>query len=101
MTTLTKSEDAGDQHTAAERRAVNRGIVKSEKEYAQGCSFGPFTRHEDFLASLRSRTPKPRIKKTKRRAIKVDFVQRFKQCTAKPAGRPAPPARNTTISAIY
>ena len=41
-----------DDHTPAERRAVNRGIAASEKEYKAGKAFGPFTTHEDFLASL-------------------------------------------------
>jgi bifunctional DNA-binding transcriptional regulator/antitoxin component of YhaV-PrlF toxin-antitoxin module len=59
---------ADDEYTPAQRRAINRGIAQSEKEYKQGRSFGPFDTHEEFIASLHRQTPKPREKKIKRAA---------------------------------
>ena len=60
--------NADDEYTPAQRRAINRGIAQSEKEYKQGRSFGPFNTHEECIASLRKQPPKPREKKTKRAA---------------------------------
>jgi AbrB family looped-hinge helix DNA binding protein len=47
-----KFPTADDEYTPAQRRAINRGIAKSEKEYKQGRFFGPFDKHEDFIAAL-------------------------------------------------
>jgi AbrB family looped-hinge helix DNA binding protein len=56
---------AHDEHTPAGRRAINRGIAQSEKEYKQGRSFGPFNTHEEFLASLHKESA--RLSGTKRK----------------------------------
>jgi hypothetical protein len=42
-----------DRYTTAQRRAIDRGIAQSLKEYKQGRGFGPFDTHEAFIASLR------------------------------------------------
>jgi AbrB family looped-hinge helix DNA binding protein len=60
-----KFPNADDEYTPAQRRAVNRGIAQSEKEYKQGRSFGPFKTHEELITSLHRRAPKPRGTKTK------------------------------------
>jgi bifunctional DNA-binding transcriptional regulator/antitoxin component of YhaV-PrlF toxin-antitoxin module len=57
-----------NEYTLAQRRAINKGIAQSEKEYKQGRSFGPFNTHAEFIASLHSQAPKPRGKKIKRAA---------------------------------
>src|SRR5436190_23043884 len=44
--------NADDEYTPAQRRAINRGIAQSEKEYKEGRFFGPFDKHKDFIASL-------------------------------------------------
>jgi hypothetical protein len=49
----------------AQRRAINRGIAQSEKEYKQGRSFGPFSTHEEFIASLHKESA--RLSGTKRK----------------------------------
>jgi bifunctional DNA-binding transcriptional regulator/antitoxin component of YhaV-PrlF toxin-antitoxin module len=61
-----KFPDAGNQYTPAQRRAINRGIAQSEKEYRQGRSFGPFDTHGDFIASLHTEAHKLSAKKKKR-----------------------------------
>jgi bifunctional DNA-binding transcriptional regulator/antitoxin component of YhaV-PrlF toxin-antitoxin module len=58
--------DPGDVLTTAERRAIDRGIAQSEKEYQANRSFGPFETHEAFIASLHRESAKLRTKKTKR-----------------------------------
>jgi hypothetical protein len=42
-----------DRYTPAQRRAIDRGIARSLKEYKQGRGVGPFDTHEAFIASLR------------------------------------------------
>ena len=54
-----------DDHTPAQRRAVNRGIKKSEEEFRAGLGAGPFDSHEKFIEALHGDAPK--AKKTKRR----------------------------------
>jgi|ERR1022692_2061649 AbrB family looped-hinge helix DNA binding protein len=56
---------ARDEYTPAQRRAINRGIAQSEKEYKQGRSFGPFSTHEEFIASLHKESA--RLSGTKRK----------------------------------
>jgi AbrB family looped-hinge helix DNA binding protein len=55
-----------DEHTPAQRRAVDRGIAKSEKDYKAGRSFGPFQSHEEFISSLHSEAAKLGAKKNRR-----------------------------------
>ena len=59
---------ADDEYTPAQRLIIDRGIARSEKEYKEGRSFGPFKTHEAFIASLHMQAAKLRGKKTKRRA---------------------------------
>ena len=41
-----------DEYTPAERRAVNRGIAQSLKEYREGNAAGPFATAEALVADL-------------------------------------------------
>lgn len=68
ITILPKLPADDDEYTSAERRAIDRGIAQSEKEYAAGKSYGPFDTHEAFIASLHRESAKLRAKKTKRPA---------------------------------
>ena len=52
-----------DEYTPAERRAINRGIAASEKDYKEGEAYGPFKTQEEFLASLHAEAAKLRGKK--------------------------------------
>ncbi len=63
-----KSPRADDGYTAAQRRAIDRGIAQSEREYRQGRSFGPFDTHQEFIASLHKEAKKLGVKKKKRTA---------------------------------
>jgi len=67
ITILPELPDADDEYTPAERRAIDRGIAQSEKEYREGRSFGPFATHAEFMASLNSEAKKLRILKAKPR----------------------------------
>ena len=40
------------EYTPAQRRAIDRGIAQSEKEYAAGKSYGPFDTAEQAIASI-------------------------------------------------
>jgi bifunctional DNA-binding transcriptional regulator/antitoxin component of YhaV-PrlF toxin-antitoxin module len=68
ITILPKLPAADDDYTPAERRAIDRGIAHSEKEYAAGKSYGPFDTHEAFVASLHREAAKLKARKTKRTA---------------------------------
>jgi len=59
--------NSGDEYTPAQRRAIDRGIAQSEREYKQGRNFGPFLTHEEFVASLHKEAAKLGARKTKRR----------------------------------
>jgi AbrB family looped-hinge helix DNA binding protein len=56
---------ADDEYTPAQRRAIDRGIAQSEKEYQQGKGRGPFDSHAEFIASLHKEAKKPGSKKNK------------------------------------
>ncbi len=59
---------AADEYTPAQRRAIDRGIAQSEKEYKQGKGFGPFDSHAEFIASLHKAAKRPGSKKNKHAA---------------------------------
>jgi AbrB family looped-hinge helix DNA binding protein len=64
---LTPKADADrDQHSAAQRRAIDKDIAASEQEYASGRSFGPFASHKEFVASLHAESRKLGARKSKR-----------------------------------
>ena len=68
ITILPKLPIANNEYTAAERRAIDRGIAASEKDYKEGRSYGPFKTHEEFISSLHAEAAKLRGKKRKRAA---------------------------------
>jgi bifunctional DNA-binding transcriptional regulator/antitoxin component of YhaV-PrlF toxin-antitoxin module len=47
ITILPKPRATDDEYTPAERRAIDRGIAQSEKEYGAGKSYGPFKTAEE------------------------------------------------------
>jgi AbrB family looped-hinge helix DNA binding protein len=57
---------ANRDYTPAQRRAIDRGIAQSLKEYKQGKAFGPFSTHEEFIASLHKEAGRLGAKKNKR-----------------------------------
>jgi antitoxin component of MazEF toxin-antitoxin module len=61
-----KFPTADDEYTPAQRRAIDRGIAQSLKEYEQGEAIGPFETHEQFIASLHGQAKKLIGKKSKR-----------------------------------
>jgi hypothetical protein len=58
--------NADDEYTPAQRRVIDARLAKSEREYKQGRSFGPFNSAEDMIASLHKESAKLGAKKTKR-----------------------------------
>jgi hypothetical protein len=68
ITILPKTPIADDEYTPAERRAIDRGIAASEKDYKEGRSYGPFKTHEEFIAALHKESSKVRGKNRKRTA---------------------------------
>jgi len=65
ITILPKSQAADDEYTPAERRAIDRGIALSEKQYAAGKSYGPFKTAEEAIASLNANLRRRRAAKKK------------------------------------
>jgi bifunctional DNA-binding transcriptional regulator/antitoxin component of YhaV-PrlF toxin-antitoxin module len=63
ITILPKLPSAVAEYTAAQRRAIDRGIAASEKDYRKGHSYGPFGSHTDFIASLHQEAAKLRKKR--------------------------------------
>src|ERR1700733_9854422 len=57
---LPKLPTADDEYTPAQRRAIDRGIAASEKDYREGRSYGPFQTHREFIASLHKEAAKLR-----------------------------------------
>ena len=55
--------NADGEYTPAQRRAINKGISQSLKEYKQGKAFGPFETHKAFVASLNKQAAKLKTKK--------------------------------------
>jgi hypothetical protein len=64
FTILAKLPAANDEYTPAARRAIDRGIAASEKDYEKGRSYGPFKTHEALVASLHAEAAKLRKKNT-------------------------------------
>src|ERR1019366_5117975 len=62
ITILPKMPITDDEYTPADRRAIDRGIAASEKDYKEGRSYGPFRTHEEFIASLHKESSKLRGK---------------------------------------
>jgi bifunctional DNA-binding transcriptional regulator/antitoxin component of YhaV-PrlF toxin-antitoxin module len=65
ITIVPKAAEGAGQHTPAERRALNRGIHQSLKEYRQGKLAGPFETAKEFLADLHKESAKLDAKKNK------------------------------------
>lgn len=41
-----------DEYTLEQRKAIDRGIAQSERQYAEGKSYGPFDTSAEAIASL-------------------------------------------------
>ena len=52
ITILPKLPAADDEYTPAERRAIDRGIAASKRDYKEGRSYGPFKSHKEFIDAL-------------------------------------------------
>jgi hypothetical protein len=52
ITILPKPPEGDGEYTLAERRAIDRGIARSEKDYAAGKSYGPFATAAEAIASI-------------------------------------------------
>ncbi len=70
ITILPKLPAADDEYTPAERRAIDRGIAASERDYREGRSYGPFESHEEFIAALHREAARMRGKKKSKSAVK-------------------------------
>jgi antitoxin component of MazEF toxin-antitoxin module len=66
ITIIPKIPGTEDDYTPAERRAIERGIAQSEKEFREGKHAGPFDTAEAFLADLHRESAKLDAKKRKR-----------------------------------
>jgi hypothetical protein len=66
ITIFAKSPPVAGEYARAERRAIDRGVAASEKDYAEGRSYGPFKTHQEFIAALKTEGAKLNVKKRKR-----------------------------------
>ena len=62
---LPKFPPTDDEHTPAQRRAIDRGIAASEKDYKEGRSYSPFKTQAEFVVSLHKEAAK--LGRTKRK----------------------------------
>ena len=63
-----KFPNADDEYTPAQRREVDRGIARSQRQYKQGRGYGPFGTAEELVASLHQRTGGANAKNGKHKA---------------------------------
>ena len=63
--TVADFKHADDHYTPAQRKAIDRGIAQSEKEYLQGKGLGPFDSHAEFIDSLHKEARKLGRKKNR------------------------------------
>jgi AbrB family looped-hinge helix DNA binding protein len=63
ITIVPRQSSVPKEYTAAERRAIARGITVSERDYREGRSHGPFKTHGEFIASLHAEARKLGAKK--------------------------------------
>jgi hypothetical protein len=66
ITIVPKLRASHDEYTSAQRRAIDRGIAASDKDYKEGRAYGPFQTHGDFIASQHNQAAK--LRKPKRKA---------------------------------
>ena len=59
-----------DDYTPAERRAIDRAIAQSEKEYREGKNAGPFNSAQEFAASMEADIKKLRMAKRKAKSAR-------------------------------
>lgn len=59
-----------DEYTPAERRAIDRNIARSEKEYAAGKGAGPFDTAEALAASMEADIKRLRIARRKAKSAR-------------------------------
>jgi bifunctional DNA-binding transcriptional regulator/antitoxin component of YhaV-PrlF toxin-antitoxin module len=52
ITIIPKLPNADDEYTPAQRRAIDRGIAQSEKDYVEGRSYGPFDTAAEAIAAI-------------------------------------------------
>jgi bifunctional DNA-binding transcriptional regulator/antitoxin component of YhaV-PrlF toxin-antitoxin module len=52
ITILPALPSTDDEYTPAQRREIDRGIAQSEKEYAEGKSYGPFNTAAEAIAAI-------------------------------------------------
>jgi AbrB family looped-hinge helix DNA binding protein len=52
ITIFPKSKVAAEEYTPEERLEIDRGIARSEKQYAAGKSYGPFATPADAIESI-------------------------------------------------
>lgn len=50
--TILPNAPKSDEYTSAQRKAIDRGIAQSEKEFAEGKSYGPFDTADEAIASI-------------------------------------------------
>lgn len=60
VTIVSRTSASDDGYTPAQRRAIDRGITESEKQYAAGKSYGPFDTPAEAMASINANLRKRR-----------------------------------------
>ena len=68
ITILPKPPRSGDEYTPAQRRIIDAQIAGGMADVAAGRVHGPFSTHQEFIASLHQEARKLSRKKTKRSA---------------------------------
>jgi len=70
ITILPKLPPTEDEYTPGERRAIDRAIAQSEKEYREGKNAGPFGTAEEMAASMEVDIKKLRMARRKAKSAR-------------------------------
>jgi AbrB family looped-hinge helix DNA binding protein len=65
---LSQFPNADDEYTLAQRKIIDARLAKGIADIEAGRTFGPFSSHAEFLASLHKEAGKLKAKKAKRSA---------------------------------
>ncbi len=62
ITVLSKSVPAGDEFTAAGRRAIDARLARADEDIRQGRTYGPFSTADEMIASMQRELKKRAVK---------------------------------------
>jgi hypothetical protein len=68
--TIVPREPDDDEYRPAERRAIDKMLAESEKDYQEGRTYGPFNTAEEMAASIEANIKKLRMARRKAKSAR-------------------------------